>query len=177
MFSPDSPHVNEVRESPNFRLRGEDGDVCVVVIHGTWMADDEAAMARLCDPATEVSCHYYIDREGKIFQLVEERHVAWHAGKSVWRGQDVVNGFSLGIEIGNAGNGLGEKAPPVEAIEPYKPVQYEALVRLLTDICARYEGVEIVGHSDIAPVRKADPGDHFDWDFLRAAGLPVAPEV
>jgi N-acetylmuramoyl-L-alanine amidase len=172
--------------SPNHRPRNNDELVRLVVLHTTYMASDEAALARLTDPATEVSCHYYVARNGQITQLVTEEHVAWHAGKSRWvfpTGEEIegLNGHSIGIEIGNAGP-FGQAypdGPPPEAeqnpdwstAEPFPPIQLDALVALLKDILQRHGlGPEaVVGHHQIAPGRKSDPGPHFPWEALRAA--------
>ena len=176
MFKADSPLVDFVFSSPNGRERKASEKVTLIVLHGTWMKDDVGAVARLCDPATEVSCHYYIMRHGEIAQLTPEARVAWHAGKSVWEGVEGVNAFSLGIEIGNGGDGTGELAPYVSQVEPYYPHQYLSLIQLLKELVQRYPGVKIVGHDQISPGRKTDPGAHFDWSKLLAAGLPVARE-
>ncbi len=157
--------------SPNHASRRE--PVRLIVLHGTGMADDQAALQRLCSPEAEVSCHYFIDQQGLLFRLVEENRIAWHAGKSSWQGEESVNRFSLGIEISNPGDGTGEKAHPVEKVVPYHDVQYETLIALLEDLLARYElGPQaVVGHCHIAPGRKTDPWPHFDWSRLVRAGV------
>lgn len=187
----DSPLVKEVRESPNGRGRAANEDLRFVVVHGTWMDSDADALARLCDPVAEVSCHYYIARDGKVTQLVPESRVAYHAGKSRWevggRLYDGLNAWSLGIEVGNAGP--FRQAPGVEgearvraedwaAAEPYTEAQYVALEGLLMDILARNPGISpdcVLGHDDVAPGRKTDPGKHFDWQRLVRAGVCVRP--
>lgn len=179
----------ERRPSPNFRKRKPGERLEFVVIHGTWMADDETALARLCDPAAEVSCHYYITRAGKVVQLVEEGKVAFHAGKSTARNSDGevvegLNGWSVGIELGNAGP-FADRVPDVAAeaavrdedwagAEPYTEAQYVALIGLLKDILARNAGISaarVLGHDAVSPGRKSDPGKHFDWRRLRNAGV------
>lgn len=181
----DSPVVKSVRESPNGRARHDGEQVLAVVIHGTWMRGDEEALARLCDPATEVSCHYYITRKGEVIQLVREGRVAHHAGASKWvlDGQlrEGLNGWSIGIEVGNAGPfavtpTAGAEASPVDwsQAEPYLDVQYEALIELLRDILKRRPEINVnavLGHSDVSPGRKSDPGLHFDWQRLVNAGV------
>ena len=167
--------------SPNKRARRGEETLRLVVIHGTWMRDDAAALARLCDPAAEVSCHYYITRSGEVIQLVDEREVAFHAGKSAWR--DItgsVNGYSLGIEVANSGPFLEyPDGPPAgveqgsvdwAAAERYSEAQYAALIGLLRDILRRNPGIlpeAVVGHSEVAPGRKIHPGEHFDWKRIK----------
>lgn len=184
---PDSPLVKAVRESPNGRARKPEEALRFVVVHGTWMGSDEAALERLCDPAAEVSAHYYIDRAGVVTQLVPEARVAWHAGVSRaeldGRMVEGLNGWSIGIEVGNAGpfRGVPGKAAEAEvseeqwaAAEAYKDVQYVALVALLRDIIARNPGIgpaRVLGHDEVAPGRKSDPGKHFDWARLVDAGV------
>lgn len=177
------------RPSANFRARKPAEQLAeqlgFVVVHGTWMTDDEAALQRLTDPATEVSAHYYIARDGALTQLVREAEVAWHAGKSQWTDPefghiDGLNGWSLGVEIGNAGPFL-HGAPTVadEAsvpdwgqAEPYTDAQYATLQALLADIMARHSAItpaRVLPHSAVAPGRKSDPGPHFAWQRLGPA--------
>ena len=167
-----SPLATRIVESPNWRERGVGEELRYIVLHGTWMADDEAAIARLTDPATQVSAHYLITHTGEIVQMVGEDKVAWHAGVSRWDGVEGLNGYSIGIEIGNAGPFLGPPTPEAEAhpdwsLAPaYKDCQYEALAKLIEDIRARHPQItakRIVAHSEIAPGRKSDPGMWFDW--------------
>ena len=151
--------------SPNF---GEDRETTdFIILHGTWMADDQAALARLCDKAPppelgRVSAHYFIDQQGKLYQMVKEEHVAWHAGISEW--QDVVglNRHSIGIEISNP----GIQNPEEEGFVPYHDCQYETLNELLAGIVDRHSipRANILSHQQIAPDRKDDPGSHFDWE-------------
>lgn len=180
--------------SPNGRARAADDVWRYVILHGTWMAGDDAALARLTDPAAEVSCHYYISRSGEIIQLVGEDRVAWHAGKSAWQGQEMLNGSALGVEIGNAGpfpdgapSPADEARPSAEQwaqAEPYTEAQYAALIALLQDILGRHPQIGVagvLGHSEVSPGRKTDPGQHFDWDKLAVAGValprPLNPQV
>jgi N-acetylmuramoyl-L-alanine amidase len=168
--------------SPNRRPRTNDERVRLIVLHATYMASDDEAIARLCDPSTEVSCHYYLKRSGEVVQLVEDSDVAWHAGKSRWvfpTGEEIegLNGHSLGIEIGNAGpfaagvpTPAQEQTPDWAKAEPFTEAQYTALAALLKTLMQRH-GLKleaIVGHSQIAPGRKSDPGPHFDWVKLHA---------
>lgn len=174
------------RPSPNRRPRTNTERVRLIVLHATYMASDEAALQRLTDPATEVSCHYYVARDGAITQLVAEDDVAWHAGQSRWvfpDGAEVegLNGHSIGIEIGNAGpfGQLYPEGPPKELeqapnwaeAEPFTEPALAALVTLLRDLLQRHGlGPEaVVGHDQIAPGRKTDPGPHFPMMQLRRA--------
>ncbi len=148
--------------SPNFGERRPAGAKALcVVLHYTETRTLAQALGILRDPACEVSSHYVVDRDGDVYRLVAEDKRAWHAGVGSWRGETDVNSVSIGIEIVNAG-------PP----EPYPDAQMRAVVALCRDIAARHPGVEFVGHSDVAPGRKVDPGPLFPWARLAAAGLP-----
>jgi N-acetylmuramoyl-L-alanine amidase len=151
--------------SPNFDDRAL--PVTMIVLHYTGMADGPSAIARLCDPAAKVSSHYVIDEEGQVLNLVPEEKRAWHAGRSYWRGIDDVNSASVGIELVNPGHEFGYR--------PFPEAQMGALIPLVADIVARH-GItrgNIVGHSDIAPARKTDPGELFDWERLAALRLAL----
>jgi len=152
--------------SPNFDAR--QSRISMVVLHYTGMRDAESAIARLCDPEAQVSCHYLIDEDGRILRMVAEENRAWHAGLSYWRGVHAVNGCSIGIEIVNPGHEYGYK--------PFTEQQMEALLPLLAGIVERHgvEPANVVGHSDVAPARKQDPGELFDWARLARHGLAVA---
>ena len=152
--------------SPNFDAR--DSGISMVVLHYTGMRDADSAIARLCDPEARVSCYYLIDEDGRILRMVAEEHRAWHAGRSCWRGVDEVNRCSVGIEIVNPGHDLGYR--------PFTEAQMEALLPLLAAIAQRHGIVpaNVVGHSDVAPARKQDPGELFDWARLARHGLAVA---
>ena len=137
----------------------------LVVLHYTGMADGASSRARLCDPAAEVSAHWLIHENGLTEALVPEDRRAWHAGAGAWQGRDDVNSRSIGIELVNPGN------------EPFPEPQMAALERLLAQIMARW-GIGpagIIGHSDMAPGRKIDPGPRFDWARLALQGLAVWP--
>jgi len=160
--------------SPNFGPRTK-GPPHMLVLHYTGMPTGEAALARMCDAASEVSAHYMVEEDGRIFRLVPEERRAWHAGKSAWRGETDVNSASIGVEIVNPGHEFGYRAFP----QP----QIEAVTALVGDIRSRWtiEDVDIVGHSDVAPDRKEDPGELFPWRHLADAGhglwveAPAAP--
>jgi N-acetylmuramoyl-L-alanine amidase len=154
------------RPSPNFDDRA--ASVSMIVLHYTGMPDCEGALARLCSPEAKVSAHYCLDEDGTIYRLVDEGKRAWHAGKSRWRGVPDVNSASVGIEIVNPGHEFGYRNFPDE--------QIAALIPLVADIKARH-GIgrgNVVGHSDVAPSRKEDPGELFPWDALarRRLALP-----
>ncbi len=145
--------------SPNFEPR-KGGAIDMIVLHYTGMADGASALARLCDPAAKVSAHYLVEEDGRVFSLVPEEMRAWHAGLSFWRGETDVNSRSIGIELVNPGHEFGYRRFP----EP----QIEALIALVDGILCRHRipGRNIVGHSDVAPSRKQDPGELFPWQRL-----------
>jgi len=163
-FLPDQPGA-EVRVSPNFGQRRETLTPDMIVLHYTGMATGAAAEAWLCDPASEVSSHYLVHEDGRIVQMVRESDRAWHAGKSSWFGRTDINSCSVGIEIVNPGHSLGYKAFPGR--------QIDAVIELCTGIVERHSIVaqRVLGHSDIAPGRKVDPGERFPWKTLFEAGL------
>jgi N-acetylmuramoyl-L-alanine amidase len=152
--------------SPNFDAR--DSGISMVVLHYTGMRDAESAIARLRDPEARVSCHYLIAEDGQILRMVAEEDRAWHAGLSYWRGVHGVNACSIGIEIVNPGHEFGYR--------PFTEQQMDALLPLLAGIVERHGVVpaNVVGHSDVAPVRKQDPGELFDWARLARHGLAIA---
>lgn len=147
--------------SPNFTARRGGAQPSLIVLHYTAMADAQAALDRLCDPASEVSAHYLISRDGRLWQLVDEAMRAWHAGAGDWAGAADVNSRSIGIELDNTG------------AQPFAEPLMAALEALLPQIMARWaigpEGV--IGHSCMAPGRKQDPGPRFDWARLARQGL------
>ncbi|MDA8230584.1 MAG: N-acetylmuramoyl-L-alanine amidase [Magnetospirillum sp.] len=156
------------RPSPNSGPRK--GDIVdMLVIHYTGMPTAEAALARLCDPAAEVSAHYLIDEDGSVYSLVPEDQRAWHAGASVWRGHADINSRSVGIELVNPGHEFGYR--------PFPDAQISVLMVLATSVVFRH-GIparNVVGHSDVAPTRKQDPGEYFPWERLKSAGIGLWP--
>ncbi|MCH8684659.1 peptidoglycan recognition protein family protein [Pedomonas mirosovicensis] len=156
------------RPSPNHDDR-RGLTVSMLVIHYTGMETAEAALARLTDPAAKVSAHYTIDEDGTVYAHVPEDRRAWHAGVSVWRGMTDVNAASIGIELVNPGHAFGYR--------PFAQAQMEALTELARRIVGRHPipARNIVGHSDVAPARKLDPGELLDWKRLAAAGVGVWP--
>ena len=178
------------KPSPNFDARTRPVDL--VVLHYTGMQDAEIALARLTDPApvagsypgpwqsddvepnmplSRVSAHYVVDEAGQIYSLVPEEHRAWHAGVSSWEGDGEVNARSIGIEIVNGGHDF--------QLPDFPDAQIDGVIALLKDILERWPDLNakrVVAHSDIAPGRKADPGEKFPWKKLAAAGVSVWPE-
>jgi N-acetylmuramoyl-L-alanine amidase len=155
--------------SPNFDPRHEGSAVDMLVLHYTGMETAEAARARMCDPEAKVSAHYLVDEDGTVSRLVEEGHRAWHAGVSFWRGHTDINARSIGIELVNPGHEFGYR--------PFSEAQMAALVDLARDIVRRHAipARNVVGHSDVAPRRKMDPGELFNWQRLAAAGVGLWP--
>lgn len=154
--------------SPNHNARRL-GPPDMVVIHYTGMVSADAARARLTDPAGQVSAHWLIDLDGRTESLVAEDRRAWHAGVSSWEGERDVNSRSIGIELVNRGHEHG--------YHPFPEPQMAALERLLVGIAARW-GVppgNVVGHEHVAPVRKVDPGEKFDWRRLERRALARPP--
>ena len=141
--------------------------VSMVVLHYTGMLDAASAIERLADPAAKVSCHYLIAEDGQVVRMVQEDRRAWHAGRSYWRGIDDVNSASIGIELVNPGHEHGYR--------PFPEEQMASLMPLLAAIVGRQRVTRgnIVGHSDIAPTRKQDPGELFDWERLAAVRLAL----
>ena len=148
--------------SPNFDSRTAPPGV--LVLHYTGMKTGQEALDRLRDPAAKVSSHYLVEEDGRVFRLVAEERRAWHAGASYWRGRRNLNGESIGIEIVNPGHEWGYRAFP--------EAQIFAVIALVADIRTRWdiEDRDIVGHSDVAPDRKDDPGELFPWKRLAEAG-------
>ena len=157
--------------SPNFGARPDGIVIDMLVIHYTGMRTGATALKRLCDPAAEVSAHYLIEEDGRLFRLVDEAERAWHAGAGLWRGDSNINDRSIGIELVNPGHEYGYR--------PFPAAQMAALIGLAGDILARHPipAQNVVGHSDVAPMRKQDPGELFDWRALAAAGIGAWPDA
>ena len=151
--------------SPNWDERAL--PVSMVVLHYTGMPSAAEALERMCSAEAKVSAHYMIDEDGTVTRMVEEEHRAWHAGRSYWRGITDVNSASVGIELVNPGHEWGYR--------PFPEAQMEALVPLLAAIMRRHRVARsnVVGHSDVAPGRKEDPGELFDWELLAEHGLAL----
>jgi len=157
------------RPSPNRGARPADVAVDMVVLHYTGMQSAAAAIDRLCDPQAAVSAHYVVEEDGAVWRLVPEHQRAWHAGESCWAGARNINDRSIGIEMVNPGHEFGYRAFP--------EAQMAALETLLDDILLRHgiAPARVVGHADVAPKRKQDPGELFDWRRLAARGLAIWP--
>ncbi|KIN71594.1 N-acetylmuramoyl-L-alanine amidase [Sulfitobacter guttiformis] len=150
-----------VQSSPNCGPRRDGLTPTLIVIHYTAMESAQAAVERLCDPRAEVSAHYLIDAQGAVTRMVEEDQRAWHAGAGEWSGMNDINSRSIGIELDNRGT------------HPFSAPQMDALEVLLGGIMQRWKipAAGVIGHSDMAPGRKSDPGPHFDWARLERVGL------
>lgn len=159
------------RPSPNHDARTL--PLTHVILHYTDMADGAAALDRLCDPQAKVSAHYFIRRDGGCVQLVDDARRAWHAGVSFWRGVRDMNSASIGIELDHDGHA------PDGRMAAFPEVQMQALLDLLAEVTARHDLDRrcVLGHSDIAPGRKIDPGEAFDWRRLAAAGYGIWPDA
>ena len=151
--------------APGIEARRDDRRPDMLVLHYTGMESAEGACAWLCNPHSKVSCHYLIDETGVITQMVDEEMRAWHAGQSSWQGETDINSRSIGIEIHNPGHTLGYRDFP----EP----QMAAVAALARDIAERHAIAprNVLAHSDVAPTRKIDPGEKFDWRRLFREGI------
>ena len=165
----ENPPVHDL-PSPNFGPRPPRIAVDTVILHYTGMRSAEEALARLRDPAVAVSAHYLIDEDGTVMRLVPEDMRAWHAGIASWKGETNINDRSIGIELVNPGHEFGYR--------PFPAAQMEALVALLQGVLARHPipASRVLGHSDVAPLRKQDPGELFDWPRLARSGIGVFPD-
>ncbi len=162
----------EIRErsSPNQKERTAPARIDMLILHYTGMESAAAALERLCDPAARVSAHYLVEEDGTLWRLVPESRCAFHAGRSFWAGETDLNHVAIGIEIANPGHEWGYR--------PFPPPQMAAVETLCRDILARRSipPDRILGHSDIAPDRKSDPGELFDWPRLARAGIGIWPQ-
>ena len=158
------------RPSPNHGPRHA-APIDMLILHYTGMTSAEAALVRLTDPASAVSAHYLIAEDGVVWRLVPEERRAWHAGTASWRGWDDINSASIGIELANPGHEFGYR--------PFPAAQMAALVALSREILERHPipARHVLGHSDVAPLRKEDPGELFDWPTLARAGIGLFPET
>ncbi len=157
------PH--KVQLSPNVGERKAGQNIDCLILHYTGMSDAVKACDWLCNTESEVSCHYLVDEQGGIVQMVDEHARAWHAGVSSWHGEDDMNSASIGIEIQNPGHFAG--------YPDFPQVQMLSVIALCKDIIARY-GIaarRVLAHSDVAPGRKIDPGEKFDWRLLHQHGV------
>jgi N-acetylmuramoyl-L-alanine amidase len=158
--------LNQIIDTPSPNFDERDAPISMVVLHYTGMQDAASAITRLADPEAKVSAHYVVTEDGQVVRMVPEDKRAWHAGRSHWRGITDINSASIGIEIVNPGHEFGYR--------PFPDEQIDALIQLMQGIKERY-GItrgNVVGHSDIAPARKQDPGELFPW--ARLAKLRLA---
>jgi N-acetylmuramoyl-L-alanine amidase len=159
--------LNRIEEtpSPNFGPRVGGGPIDILLLHYTGMQSEETALDWLRDPRSSVSSHYFVFEDGRIVRLVEESARAHHAGVSNWAGERDINSRSIGIEIANPGHEFGYR--------PFPAPQIESLIALCSDILARHPipPARVLAHSDVAPLRKADPGELFPWRQLHEAGI------
>ena len=155
--------------SPNHEARPDGAVIDTLVLHYTGMRSGQEAIARLCDSAAKVSAHYVVEEDGAVFRLVPEERRAAHAGISHWRGRSALNANSIGIEIVNPGHEWGYR--------PFPALQMAAVCDLCLEIMARHpiDPRNVVAHSDIAPDRKQDPGELFDWQGMAANGVGLWP--
>jgi len=155
--------------SPNHDDRGGSA-IDMLVLHYTGMKTAEAALARLCDPAAKVSAHYTVDEDGTVYVHVPEARRAWHAGVSSWAGETDINARSIGIELVNPGHEFGYR--------DFADAQIETLIALCHGILLRHPipSLRVLGHSDVAPARKEDPGELFPWERLARAGIGLWPK-
>lgn len=156
--------------SPNHGPRAEGARIEILLLHYTGMRDAATALQRLCSPASQVSAHYTVDEDGTVYAHVPEERRAWHAGAGSWRGAADVNSRSIGVEIVNPGHEFGYR--------PFPVAQMEAVAELCRGIVARHaiRPEDVLGHSDVAPARKQDPGELFDWAWLARQGVGIWPD-
>lgn len=151
--------------SPNFGARAGGRSPDLIILHYTGMETADGALKWLRAPESQVSCHYFVHEDGRVDQLVREADRAWHAGKSFWKGETDINSASIGIEIANAGHPGG--------LPDFPDAQVEAVIQLCLN-CGERWGIapeRVLAHSDVAPIRKVDPGEKFPWAELHMAGV------
>jgi N-acetylmuramoyl-L-alanine amidase len=155
--------------SPNHGPRPVGAPIDILLLHYTDMTRAEDALDRMCDPAAQVSAHYLVGEDGRVWRMVAEDRRAWHAGVSWWDGDSDINSRSIGIEISNPGHSHGYR--------PFPDVQMSALESLCRGILARHPipANRVLGHSDVSPGRKIDPGHLFDWHWLASRGIGLWP--
>lgn len=157
--------------SPNFNLRRKNYEIKYLILHYTAILIDKEALKYLCNKKNKVSSHYLIDKSGIIFNLVDDKFRAWHAGESYWKKIRDINSRSIGIEICNSGHNLN--------FEKYTIKQIDSISKLLVHLKKKYSirSENILGHSDIAPYRKIDPGEKFPWLKLSKQKIILFPKV
>ena len=158
--------IEDIKKIPSPNHDDRDGQaIDMLVMHYTGMKDGARALERLTDAESQVSAHYVVDELGGVFSLVDEQMRAWHAGKAYWRGHTNINQRSIGIEIINPGHEFGYR--------PFPDVQMHSVIKLCQEILSRHDipARNVIGHSDVAPTRKQDPGELFDWAWLAKQGI------
>jgi len=167
--------VLDIQQTPSPNHDERRLPISLLILHYTGMETGLAARERLCDSAAKVSAHYVVEEDGQIYQLVDEGRRAWHAGVSEWGGISDINSASIGIEIVNGGHDFLDESGGLPA---YPDIQINAVIALSKGLMERYDirPLDVLGHSDIAPDRKIDPGEHFPWAGLAAAGIGCWPE-
>jgi len=156
--------------SPNFyKIKRKRNNIKYIIIHYTGMKREQDALKRLTKIQSEVSSHYFIKNNGTLLLLVPELYIAWHAGKSSWKNKKFLNKSSIGIEISNPGHRYGYKK--------FNKKQIQILINLLKKLINKFKisPKNILGHSDIAPERKKDPGEKFPWEYLSSKGIGIYP--
>ncbi len=154
--------------SPSFNIKKRvKKNIKYLVFHYTGMKNDKLAIKRLTNFNSKVSCHYYIDKNGKLIQIVPDLYIAWHAGISYWKKDKLLNNNSIGIEISNPGHEHGYKN--------FNKEQIKCLIKISKNLIKKYRinKKNILGHSDIAPLRKKDPGEKFPWKFLAKNNIGI----
>ena len=157
--------------SPNFEKKKRSAkSIKMIIIHYTGMQSERESIVRLCNPKSKVSSHFLIGQNGKVYQLVKNYQTAWHAGKSCWGKYKNLNKNSIGIELVNKGHSLG--------YEKFKKKQLLSLEKICKILIKKYKVKKqnIIGHSDIAPSRKIDPGEKFPWSYLSSKGVGIYPK-
>ena len=157
--------------SPNFDVKPRSSkSITLIIVHYTGMQSERESLKRLVSSRSKVSCHYLIKRNGKIFRLVRDRNIAWHAGKSMWGKYKNLNKNSIGIELSNKGHRYGYQA--------FTKKQITKLIQLCRKLKKKYriKNEFILGHSDVSPLRKIDPGEKFPWGYLSSKGIGIYPK-
>lgn len=155
-------------EYPNCEERPKGIKPSIILMHYTGMEDPLMAFERLGDPQSKVSAHYMIDSDGCLHDIVPEEYRAWHAGVSYWDRETDINSHSIGIEMDNPGHEFGYR--------PFPQAQMDTLLKLSREIMSRHEIKLVLGHSDVAPERKTDPGELFNWKWLAENGVGLWPD-
>ena len=165
VLTPESKVADKVFASPNHGERRDGQRPTMLVLHYTGMTSEGEALQWLCNPVSQVSAHYFVFEDGRVLQMVPELRRAWHAGHAIWNGETDLNSCSIGIEIANAGHPAG--------LPPYPEAQIRSVIALSKDLVTRWRipAERVLGHSDIAPGRKLDPGEVFPWDELQREGV------